>query len=275
VNVSQTSSMHLDHALEAKRNAYKTAADLVVRDLIPGAGASVEIIRTEGWDRPVFLVTVPMPRFALRVSVEDPGALEPLREGFAEQLGNRVAEAIGNADRFAARCADVHAKAEASLLRNGGMKLMSLEMSPYDVREPFEWYDSRLDARIQYVGVMLRPEVEVISAFTAREMAGTFRWLGKEHQRRLRTIARLAAVGAVCEIDVVAEHEIVTCGLTVGEVAAELLNKRTVKIPTDMGGGELSIMDGRIFLVTMFSYRTARRPIAEKEIAQGSSVPTV
>lgn len=275
MNVSQASRMDRDQALKSKRNAYKNAADLVVRDLLPDAAASVEIIRTDGWDRPVFLVTVPLPWFALRVSIEDPGALEPLREGFSEQLGNRVAEAIATANRFAARCADVHAKVEASLLRNGGMKLISLEMSAYDLREPFEWYDSRLDARIEYVGILLRPEVDVISAFTAREMAGTIRWLGKEHQRRLRTIARLAAIGAVCEIDIVAEHEIVACGLTVGEVVAELLKKRTVKIPTDRGGGEVSIMDGRIFLTAMINYRTVRRPVAEKEIAKEPLVPTV
>lgn len=264
----------LTNDIEANLQAYRAAASTVVRDVLGAVEVSVEVATTPRSDGSVILLGVPMGRFALRLQVDGTQARHAPRKDFASKLRQRIEEALTHADRFASRLADVRVKVEASLARNGGMKLLLLEMTASRIVEPFDWYGAMLDAHVESLGPLLVPEVDVLQEYTARAMAGTIRSIGKDHQRLTRIRDRLVSVGAVYEIDLIAERAIVESGRTVGEVAGRLARDGAVELE-DRSGHRIMVglKDGTICLYSMLDHRTKKRPVMQDEIRAAASTP--
>lgn len=259
-------TMDREEAIEVRRLAHEAAAGLVVHDLLPDADVSVETSRTGFRGEFNLIVRVSLPSFPLRVLVRDYCGGDLVGAEFPTQLRLRIGEATLAADKFVARLADVRTKVEASAQRNGGMTLRSLEMQAYDIRQPFDWFDLRIEAGIEYIGVLLRPEIEVISDFTARAIAGTIRFIGAKHRRRVKVLARFAELGAVAEIDHEAERAIRESGRTIAEVYCVLADRQAVELRPGSAGSTISMFDGRIFLMSMHDQRTKRRPVMPEEL---------
>lgn len=124
----------LTNDIEANLPAYRAAASAVVRDVLGGVEVSVDVATTPRSDGSVILLSVPMGRFALRLQVDGTQARHAPRKDFASKLRQRIEEALTHADRFASRLADVRVKVEASVARNGGMRLLLLEMTASPTR---------------------------------------------------------------------------------------------------------------------------------------------
>lgn len=254
-------------AIEATIPYYRSEANAIVHEMLGDVEVSVDVVTSSRIYGPVILVTVPMDRFALRLYVEGTDARQPPCSDFRQKLRKRIDEARTHGERFVARMSDVRAKIEACLIRNGGMDLVSLEMTADRLIEPFHWYEGRLDARIRFLGVLLTPETDVIDGFTARAMAGTIRSIGKDHQRRIRIRDRLASIGAVCEVDLLAERHIIESGRTVGEIVSILAEQRHIELEGPTGFPvPVSLLEGRVCLHSMPDNRVKPRPVTPNEI---------
>jgi len=260
--------------IEANVESYHAGAISIASDVLGGAEVVVDVVATYWTDGPVIILSLLMNGFALRLQIEGTQAQHPPHKDFMLKLRQRIGEAKVHGDRFMERMADVRGKVEASLARNGGMRLVLLEMTAIRVIEPFPWYEARLDAHVESLGVLLAPETDVLQEFTARAMAGTIRSIGKDHQRRTKIRDRLASIGAAYEIDLAAEHAIVESGLKVGEVAAMLAERRTFDLPDKSGNTvTVGLVDGRICLYSMLDNRAKRRPVTPYEIAAAARAP--
>ena len=191
--------------------AYQNEVSAIAREMLGDVDAVVEEVASDRTKGPALLISLPFDGFHLRLSFSGAEASHPPRAEFGDVLQRRISEASAAGGRFVQRLEDVRAKVEASLLRNGEMKLVLLEMTRQSIREPLDWCDSMIDATIEYVGVRLKPELEIVSDFTARGMAGTIRLIGKDHQRRIKIRKRLESTGAAYEVDSDAELFIIEC----------------------------------------------------------------
>ena len=256
------------------RAAYQNEVSAIARRMLGDVDAVVEEVASDRTKGPALLINLPFDGFHLRLSVSGAEASHPPRAEFGDMLQRRISEASSASDRFVQRLEDVRVKVEASLLRNGEMKLVLLEMTRQSIREPFDCCDGRIDAVIEYVGVRLKPELEIVSDHTARAMAGTIRLIGKNHQRRIKIRDRLESIGAAYEIDSDAELFIIECGYTVGRVANLLAEQRSIELVSPSGNAvTVGVMDGRIFLVSSFDRRGVRRPVSNEEVRTSSTGP--
>jgi hypothetical protein len=260
--------------MEANVPLYRAEADTIINALIGRGQAVVEIETVPRNCEPVLLITLAVDGFQLRLIVEDREARHPPRKDFGQKLRSRIEEAQAQGAGFLERIADVRSKLRGSLARNGGMKLVSLGMAAANLKEPFHWFETLLEARVEALDGLLAPENVVIQDFTARGMAGTIRSIGADHQRRTRIREHLASIGAVYEIDLAAEQAIVDRGCTVREVAQSLARRRSVRIEDDKGGTiDVGLTEGRICLYSMLDNRAKRRPVMLHEVrSEGKEV---
>ncbi|MBB3693552.1 hypothetical protein [Sphingomonas sp. BK580] len=256
------------HALDRAREDFGALVQRVVDEIVPGATAAFEIgrVRTSA-DRSV-IVVVPVGRIALRVALARPYVERRPDERFAELLAARLREALRWEKRLFDRIEDVRRKLEPSLVRNGGMKLVSLHLGADRLEIPVHWHESRLEAAIETWDSMLQATLEHIQDYTARGMARTLRMIGQMHVRRERIRARLAAASALYEIELAAEELIKGRGRTAAEVIPELLTRHASWMTPARQDGwpEIGMHEGLIYLHPQSERAVARRFVSPEEL---------
>jgi len=164
VNAGEVATTTSTAAMEANVPLYRTEADTIMNALLSRGGAVVEVETVPRNSEPVILITLAVDGLQLGLIVEDGEARHPPRKDFGQKLRSRIEEAQAQGARFLERIADVRSKLEGSLARNGGMKLVSLGMAAANLREPFHWFETLLEARVEALdGVDCR-----LSAFDKR-----------------------------------------------------------------------------------------------------------
>lgn len=240
-------SRHTDEPieLEAMVNAYRREVAEAVKMLIPDVIASVEVDHRVDRAEPAIIVSVPFAGFRLRVEISERFLGRQRTKSLSTLLAERIQEARRHHVRFVGRLDDTRAKVMASLARNGGMRLASLEMDAQPIDQRFHWYQQLLELKVETLNAKLEPVVECLRGYTARKFAGTLRLMGADHRRAVGIRDRLMAAGAVGEITHDAEAAIVESGRDVGTVVRHLFaDGRAILLRGEISGG----FDSRVFV---------------------------
>lgn len=151
----------------------------------------------------------------------------------AVMIPQRVCEFRKHARRFDERIELLRVKVQERIDRAGhGMRLVSFDMEPLDVRQAFHWYEQCLEARVEILDRTLTSEIVSLRSYTYRRFAAGIAQIQPHQRRRAAMAARLAKHGAILEVDMLTEALIAHLGQTLPAVAAQVLRAReSVEIP--------------------------------------------
>lgn len=180
--------------------------------------------RRSGYDG--FRVVLTLADVELVLLVDEVTAGNDKTTFLAAAIRARISELLAQHDRFAERVAALRARVEASIDRaNAGMRLAGFSMAPLPIQCPFDWRREELEAAVETLDPMLRPEVSAIGGTNGRDFAGSMRLIAPSQRRRQRRKARLDAHHAMLEIDALAEAAIARSGRDPAAVIADLQTK--------------------------------------------------
>lgn len=191
------------------------------------------------------MVDVEVSGMTLRIEADDTHFdSAPLDDG-AELAGlivARVAEYARKRRAHANGIADLRAKVGDKLARDGlGMRLLDVMSVAVPAEESIAGWSLLMSACIEMLDVTLNPFRRWVDAWNAREAAGRINGFAATQRRRMRTRARLHAIGAVLEIDAVAERAIATTGKSLGDIVPELISfyrRDEADSPLQLGRGD-------------------------------------
>ena len=136
-------------------------------------------------------------------------------------IPQRIREFRKHAKRFDERMETLRVKVQERIDRAGhGMRLISFDMEPLDVRQAFHWREQCLEARVELLDPTLKPAIVPLRSYTYRRFAASVALLERRQRGRSAMATRLAKQGAVFEGDILTEALIDRPGQTLPEVAA-------------------------------------------------------
>lgn len=209
-------------------------------------------------------VNIAFGRIELILSVDEVTIRKDDRVFLYDALRARIGEMMAHRDSFAERLVHLRGGVETAIERaNAGMRVAAFAMAPLPVWAKFDWRRHDLEASVETLDPMLRPQIWIVGGSNAREFAGNIRFVAPSQRRRQRRKARLDANRATLEIDNLAEAAITASGRDLGAVMAELFGGvRQVYLVNEEGfSGDRNtvsvvLWEGRIFLLARLAKTT-------------------
>ena len=144
--------------------------------------------------------------------------------GLASLIVARVAEYAADRRAHSRRLEHLREGIESKFARDAaGMKLLKVMCVAVPAEESIAGCTILMTAQIELLDATLEPYCRWLEAWSPRDAAAEINQLAPGQRRRVRTRARLAAVGSPLEIDAVAEWAIAAAGKTFGGIVADLV----------------------------------------------------
>ncbi len=200
-------------------------AEQVLLPVIAQAGvvnkASFEIEKDGRGDFEGAVISLNVDGRTLRLRLEIEAASHRDFRYAALMIPQRISEFRKHAKRFHERMETLRIKVQERIVRAGhGMRLISFDMEPLDVRQAFHWNEQCLEARVETLDPTLKPAIVPLRSYTYRRFAASVALLERRQRGRSAMATQLAKQGAVLEVGPLTEALIARPSQTLPSVAA-------------------------------------------------------